>query len=586
MNRTFKRRAAGHALWPVALAVLGGSVGVGGGCAEAENAGDAGAADASVATDAATDTPVSTDGTSDAAVSTDAATDNAAAMRAKLYDPAVVQTIELDISADNLAKMKAALPERIYVPAVFRWAGIELGNVGVRYKGNSSSSPNATHKRSFLIKFGEFEKGQRLFGLRRLALDNGIQFGSLFSERLITDTLSSQGVLAPRSNYAQLRLNGKPWGVYVNVERIDESFMQHRFGSKAGHLYKVHLGGPGAALEVLGSADAYKGAFGAKSDAADKGHEPLLALCKLIAQTGDDGLEQTLAAHLDVDGFLRQMAVFALAGAFDQYTGWNPHNYYLHRDTKTGRWTYLAWDLDVGFADNAFGCVPVIDKWNASWPLPRVPRPLIERILGHPALLSRYRKHADTILEAHFKPAHLGKRLDALYALIEAPLKTDPFPHVRVTNPGDTGYPGIVASMKAFMTKRYDRGRAELDKPATAAPAPAAPCKPGGKQPAPGPHKEGAPTNLEVVSATAAGVKLKWQDNAKGEIAHVVQRCPGAGCTDFANAVGQQGSAVSTATDKNVKPGMTLRYRVYALFLAGGGPVGSSVSNVVSATVK
>ena len=65
--------------------------------------------------------------------------------------------------------MHDALPERIYVPGTFRWGDVKLKNVGIRYKGNSSSRPKQRHKRSFLIKVNEFEKGTRFLGLRRIA---------------------------------------------------------------------------------------------------------------------------------------------------------------------------------------------------------------------------------------------------------------------------------------------------------------------------------------------------------------------------------------------------------------------------------
>ena len=51
-----------------------------------------------------------------------------------------VQEIHLTISGKNLDKMKNALPQRIYVPATFRWRNIRLDNVAVRYKGNSKYS--------------------------------------------------------------------------------------------------------------------------------------------------------------------------------------------------------------------------------------------------------------------------------------------------------------------------------------------------------------------------------------------------------------------------------------------------------------
>ena len=102
------------------------------------------------------------------------------------YLSSQVQVIHLQIHDSDLKKMKSALPQRIYVPATFRWGNQTIENVGVRYKGNSSSRPNQRHKRSFLIKLNEFDKERTFLGLQRVALDNGVQFGSLFSEQLIT----------------------------------------------------------------------------------------------------------------------------------------------------------------------------------------------------------------------------------------------------------------------------------------------------------------------------------------------------------------------------------------------------------------
>ena len=135
-----------------------------------------------------------------------------------------------------------ALPERIYVPATFTWGDIRIENVGLRFKGNSSSNPEGWWKRGLLIKFGEYVDGQRFLGLRRVSLDNGVQFGSLFSERLIADVLQAEQVVSSRANYAQVTINGESDGLFVNVERIDKSFLEHSFGNR-DVLYN-HLGGP------------------------------------------------------------------------------------------------------------------------------------------------------------------------------------------------------------------------------------------------------------------------------------------------------------------------------------------------------
>ena len=108
----------------------------------------------------------------------------------EFYDPQIVQQIELIIDEQDQQAMINALPEQIYVPATFKWRELEIENVGVRFKGTSSSQTNSWWKRSFLIKFGEYVEGQRFLGLRRVSLDNAVQFGSLFSERLITDIMN------------------------------------------------------------------------------------------------------------------------------------------------------------------------------------------------------------------------------------------------------------------------------------------------------------------------------------------------------------------------------------------------------------
>jgi CotH kinase protein len=158
--------------------------------------------------------------------------------------------------------------------------------------------------------------------------------------------------------------------------------------------------------------------------------------------------------------------VLLFSGAFDQLTGWNPHNYYLYHDGMTNRWRYLPWDLDVGFCEVAFGQIQVLADWNAAWPAAgQLPNPLLDRIVADPEMLRRYRTMARTILDKYFEPERLCAILDAKYALIKDDLAADPFPHVRVTNPNDRDYDAIVASMKEFVRKRYAMARQQLENP-------------------------------------------------------------------------------------------------------------------------
>jgi hypothetical protein len=501
------------------------------------------------------------------------------------YKREQVQEIRLTISKTNLYNMKKALPERIYVPATLHWRTFRMENIAVRYKGNSSSQPHQRHKRSYLIKVNEYNKGTRFLGFRRIALDNGVQFGSLFSEPIVTDILRDLDVPVSRCNYAKLFINDDYQGVYVNVERIDESFLEFHFGSKKGPLYKVHMPGPGANFAYAGDdAQQYKKGFEAKTKIAEHSFDDLIDLIRNIDQGDKSNYEQILDKHIMLEHFLKTTAVMLFAGCFDQLTGWNPHNYYLYRSPKTDRWSYIPWDLDVGFADRAFGRMPVIDGWHAAWPIPGgPPKPILENIVTNPNLLKKYRETASFILEKYFKPDQLHSKIDKLHALIKKDLVNDPYPAKRVTNPQDGGYNDIILSMKKFMVKRYQLARQQLDNPG---PRP----KPHYQDPTrhhqhpkPGDLPNG-PTELVVVSRTKNSIKLQWKDNAKNEAGHIVQRADKESRGMFRNFIPRPGSSETNAIDVHVIPGETYRYRVYTVFPTPNGPAGSKSSKVVVST--
>ena len=511
-----------------------------------------------------------------------AAAATAADVSERFYDPEVVQKVHLEINPEDLDRLHRALPRRIYVPGHFRWNDQVVTNVGVRFKGDSSSMPDSPYKRGFLIDFSEFQKGQRLLGLRQVALDNGIQFGSVFSERLINEVLRGVGVKASRCNHARLYLNGKYLGVYVNVERIDKVFLQRNFGSDHGALFKVDQAGPGAALDYLGiDPTPYRRTFELHGGAEGKAYAELVEFIRSLNEPAVG--EAALRRQLDVEAFIKTTAVMVFAGAFDQYTGWQPHNYYLYRNPADERWTYIPWDLDVGFADRAFGRVPVLKGWNAAWPVPVPGRPLMEQLVSSPELLRAYREQARNILETWFRPEIVIPKLRAMYEQIRTDLAEDPHPPRRATVPSDSGYGDILASMEDFIRKRYALARSQLDAPGKRPrPEPIQPAPEETAGPQPGAPSADAPTDLRAVKVTASSVEFRWTNHDDGAAAYVVQRCTGTDCSDFANVIGQSGRDITTAVDRDVLPAKVYRYRVYAVQPTPKGPRGTGPSNVIT----
>lgn len=428
--------------------------------------------------------------------------DNTAAFQEVFYQTDAVQSVRLTITEADQRRMMDALPDCVYVPASFRWRNVEFEKVAVRFKGNSSSQPQQKHKRSYLVRFDKYDSELRFLGLRRVSFDNGVQFGSLFSEPIITEILKAEGVKTHRCNYANVYLNGEYRGVYVNVERVDETFLENRFPNASGGLWKNDLGGAGGDLAFVGSdPKRYEKTFEAKNKAG-KRREELVSFIKSINTASDEEFATMLESTIDVDQFFRVTSIMLLSGAFDQLTGWNAHNYYLFHDAQRGRWHYLPWDLDVGFCETAFGSLRVLDDWNAAWPVP-VGRnnPLLDRVISNPELLNRYRKIATEILVNRFQPQQLCESIDRKYQLIKPHLDADPFPKQRATVQGDLGYGQIVESMKRFMRRRFSTAEQQLAQP--------------GRRPTPVANGQGSPiefrTRIQQVERNAKGMELKMR---------------------------------------------------------------------------
>ena len=431
---------------------------------------------------------------------------NPMATQAAFYQTDAVQAVHLTIAEADQRRMMDALPDCVYVPASFRWRDLKLDNVAVRFKGNSSSQPNQKHKRSYLIRFDKYERDQRFLGLRRVSFDNGVQFGSLFSEPIITEILRAEGVKTHRCNYAKVYLNDECQGVYVNVERVDSAFLKNRFPNTVGGLWKNDLGGPGGDLAFIGNdPKRYEKTFEAKNKAGES-REALVDFIRRISQASDEDFATMLESTIDVDQFFRVTSIMLFSGAFDQLTGWNPHNFYLFHDAQRGCWHYLPWDLDVGFCETAFGRVRVLDDWNAAWPVPvGCSNPILDRVISNPGLLNRYRQIAAEVLEKRFQPVQICESIDKKYQLIKLHLDEDPFPKQRATVPGDVGYDQIVESMKLFMQKRFATAEQQLAQP--------------GQRPAPLPkgrnNGQAVPveliTRIQQVERNAKGMQLKMR---------------------------------------------------------------------------
>jgi spore coat protein CotH len=243
---------------------------------------------------------------------------------------------DLDLPADSLRKLEQSPYE--YAPGRLRYREQTLASIGVRLKGESSFR-ELGDKPAFRLKLDEFLSGQRLFGLKRLTLNNDVQDPSSRSQSLAYRLFRKAGMPAPRCNHALVYVNGEYYGLYSNVETEDKAFLARWFASNEGNLYEE----AGSDL-VPGSASG----FDLETNEGQDDRSDLEALTDALARATPADFSEVVGQEIDLDRYLSFAALEALAGGEDGYSYvlGKPNNFRLYRDPSTQRFSFLPWGLD------------------------------------------------------------------------------------------------------------------------------------------------------------------------------------------------------------------------------------------------
>lgn len=243
---------------------------------------------------------------------------------------------------------------REYQPGVLIYQGDEWPDVGIRLKGRNSFR-TLEEKPSFKIKVNEFRKGQRFGGRRRLTLNNTVQDPSMLRERLGYLLLREAGVEAPRCNHAEVYVNGKYFGLYVNLETMDVEFVEAHYPKPHGNLYD--LSGEIYNIDInrddeppfwrLG-VPAVEDRFVLKTNKLSGDTSDLAQLIDKVSGGPDATWIQDAESVLDLDQWLRVGAVQGVIADWDSYFG-GTNNYKLYNETGRDRFVLLPWGIDQTF---------------------------------------------------------------------------------------------------------------------------------------------------------------------------------------------------------------------------------------------
>lgn len=403
-----------------------------------------------------------------------------------------VHRFHLEMSEAEWEAMKALDPHKGLAPAErlkkingkqrelhrsrFPWAegsltinGQHLNGIGARYKGNASFNlMRGSLKRNMKIKLDWANKDQNYNSVETLNLNAGgldpSKLRDVFSYWLFREA----GVPAPRTTFAEMtltipgRYEKEHLGLYTIVEQVNKSFLKDRFESKKGLLMK-----PEGIASVEYHGDDWR--FYAHLYRPD--NQPSLAqsmrvmdFANVVNLSNAKQFRDSISSYLDIDGFLRFIAVNALIVNLDTLLAM-PQNYYLHLSKDTNKFVFFPWDLDISFAGWPLGGKPADQmKLSLVHPHSSDAHKLIDRLLAMESVKLRYDKIISQLVEGIFSKEQLIKKFEKLERTILDSRERDT---AAIESRNERGYPAPFGyqppGIREFIDKRTSSIKRQLN---------------------------------------------------------------------------------------------------------------------------
>jgi spore coat protein CotH len=360
--------------------------------------------------------------------------------------------------------------EYVYVKADFVCDGEKVGNVAIRFKGNSSYENYATWiKRPYKIDFDRFVAGRKFHGLQTMNLGNNAFDAWQLREALSYEVYRRAGVPTPRTAFAVLYLTVPGQyerqfvGFYTIVEELDDkAFLKEHFKDAGGLLMKPE-GIRG--LPYMGENwEAYPQRYHSKTSHRDaKLEQRFIDFVKLVNYADDATFNAHIGEYLAIDPLLRYLAATVLITNLDSPLVTN-HNFYLYENPADRKVWMMPWDMNLAFAsyggfsrDEVFG-LSISHPWAGE-------NKLLGRVMAIAENDKAYRTHLREFIKTFFNPESMAK--------IEAPMKralakadeaalAAKMPKVSAEN-GGRRFGGRAHTLEEYVPRRVESVMAQLD---------------------------------------------------------------------------------------------------------------------------
>ncbi len=255
-------------------------------------------------------------------------------------DPLLAEPPGLHLQLSELAYASLEASPYQWVPASLTVTEGEVVTeleVSARLKGKYGSFRPLGQKSAFKIDLIPAGEGEGLHGLENLTLNNMVQDSAKIAEAMAYGLFRAVDVPAPHVGYAHLQVNSEDYGLYLDVESIDGTFLAKRY-EETLHLWEGEYGTD----IVPGNVAGFDLDEGSSKDTIS-----LLELALAVVEPPGPEWFDTVGALVDLDEMAHMWAVEIFIGHWDGYAP-TINNYFLHED-GAGVFTMMPWGTDQTF---------------------------------------------------------------------------------------------------------------------------------------------------------------------------------------------------------------------------------------------
>ena len=259
---------------------------------------------------------------------------------------------------------------------------------GVRYRGSTYRTIN---KKNYKLRLptGETHNLRRRFNLQ-----SGMADSSLILERLGYQSYDFLGILNPFSQSVHLERriipdgNDEFIGVYLDIEQVDNYFLERNGLSPSGNLYKALL-----PLILLNPPELYQ-EFYIKENNPNSGWDDIIDFIEWLNTSTHEEFLQEAGSRFAVDDYL-DMYLVNITNSDRDFVD---NNFYMYINPVDHLWYFIPWDHNEVFKEYR----DPINMGTMAEPLYGAYNTVVERLLSQPLFRYAYCKKLERYLTSDF----------------------------------------------------------------------------------------------------------------------------------------------------------------------------------------